>query len=171
MMRSFSILFLAAVVPAGCSGDPASEPSPAQESSVMAQDEGGQAQVSDANTAAGTSSADADAPQDAEERRASEGETQDTIPARFHGTYAETLEDCDIPSHGNFTVETDEIDFFESNGVVQQVNVDGDYAAATIDETYADRTSTYVFYMALEGKERLRFRYGKDERMTWVRCP
>ncbi|QUL38214.1 hypothetical protein [Erythrobacter sp. JK5] len=112
-----------------------------------------------------------DTPADASEAAAASGERQDTIPARFHGTYAETTAACDIRAHGRFTVSADRIQFFESAADVLGVRVDGDYAAVDAEETYADQTGRYVFYMALEGEDRLRYRYDRNERMTWVRCP
>ncbi|RDC59502.1 hypothetical protein HME9302_00692 [Alteripontixanthobacter maritimus] len=108
--------------------------------------------------------------QDYTERQAVKAPEETVIPERFRGTYGETRDACAQRNHGNFTITADRIDFFESNGEVQSVRVDGDYAAASIREPYADEVSEYVFYMALESGETLRFRYDKGERQTWVRC-
>lgn len=110
-------------------------------------------------------------PQDEGERRATKAPEGQTIPVRFHGTYGENLNACTQRSHANFTVMADKIDFFESNAELVSVRVDGDYAAASVTEAYADQTREYVFYMALDGPEGLRFRYDKGEREFWVRCP
>lgn len=112
----------------------------------------------------------ADAPVGPEEEAAASGALQNAIPARFHGTYGASVEDCENRSHSRFTVSADTIQFFESAAEVLNVRAEGDYAAVTADETYADTTTRYVFYMALEGGDRLRYRYDKNERMTWVRC-
>ncbi len=50
------------------------------------------------------------------------------------------------------------------------MRAEGNYAAVTADETYADATTRYVFYMARVGEDRLRYRYDRNERMVWVRC-
>lgn len=104
-------------------------------------------------------------------RKMAAASAKDIVPARFQGTYGENASACAQRNHGNFTVLPDRIDFFESNGEVQKVRVDGDYAALTVIENYADRLSEYVFYMALEGEDGLRFRYNDNERQSWVRCP
>jgi hypothetical protein len=114
---------------------------------------------------------DASEPTSPEEQAAAAGMMQDKIPSRFHGTYAANEEECAIRSHGRFTVSGDRIQFFESSAEVLRVRIDGEYAAVDAEETYADRTSRYVFYMALEGDDRLRYRYDENERMTCVRCP
>lgn len=106
-----------------------------------------------------------------EERQADEGTVQNTVPERFRGTYAESPQACIQRNHGNFTVTADQIDFFESRGMISRVRVDGDYAALTVSEAYADTVSNYIFYMALDGGSGMRFRYDKNERQTWVRCP
>ncbi|WP_158094334.1 hypothetical protein [Erythrobacter donghaensis] len=113
----------------------------------------------------------ADAPVGPEEEAAASGALQSAIPARFHGTYGASLEDCAMKSHSRFTVSAQKIQFIESSAEVLNVRAESDYAAVTADETYADTTTRYVFYMALEGGDRLRYRYDKNERMTWVRCP
>ncbi|WP_336985938.1 hypothetical protein [Altererythrobacter aquiaggeris] len=108
---------------------------------------------------------------DAAEKQADTGAVQDTIPARFRGTFSESAAGCAQRSHGNFTINARQIDFFESRGEVGDVRVKGDYAAATVREAYAGDVNIYVFYMALEGGDKLRFRYNKNERQTWIRCP
>lgn len=110
-----------------------------------------------------------DRPDDSGEKAAAAGPLRDTIPARFHGTYGETDEACAQRSHARFTVSADRIQFFESYADVLNVRVDGDYAAVSAEEQYVE-TTRYVFYMALEGEDRLRYRYDRNPRKTWVRC-
>ena len=94
------------------------------------------------------------------------------IPERFHGKFAESRSQCDNLSHGLFTVGAKKIEFFESFGEVRTIKVDGDYAAASIFEQYGDSPgTTYVFYMRLMPDRSLRYRYDKNDPMTWVRCP
>ena len=108
----------------------------------------------------------------ADDERAERAPLQDSIPTRFHGTFAESKSACDIPSHGLFTVTAKQIKFFESFGEVRNVRADGPYAAATVFEQYGDSPgSTYAFYMRLMPDGSLRYRYDDNERMTWVRCP
>lgn len=111
-----------------------------------------------------------DAPTTPDEKTAAAGEMLETIPVRFHGTYAQSQWDCEARSHSRFTVSADKIQFFESSAEVLSVRADGDYAAVDAEESYADNTSRYVFYMALEGEDRLRYRYDKNKRLTWERC-
>ena len=160
MGRTF-ILALAALVTAGCNaesesgttGSPAlPQPSPRPSTAPPPQSR-------------------PDAPLGPEEEAAASGAVQDTIPARFHGSYGATREDCVNRSHSRFTISADRIQFFESSAEVLNVRAEGDYAAVTADETYADTTTRYVFYMARVGEDRLRYRYDNNERMTWVRCP
>ena len=108
----------------------------------------------------------------ADDEMADRAPLQDSVPERFRGTYAESLAKCDEPSHGLFTVEARAIDFFESTGEVRNVRADGPAAALTVFEQYGDDPgTTYAFYMRLLPDGSLRYRYGDDERMTWVRCP
>lgn len=73
-----------------------------------------------------------------DDTRADAGELQDTIPARFHGRWAESRADCDILGHQRYDIEAGEAGFFESTGLVQSVRSNGDYAAATLSEHYGD---------------------------------
>ena len=108
----------------------------------------------------------------ADDEMADRAPLQDSVPERFRGTYAESLAKCDEPSHGWFTVEANAIRFYESTGEVRNVRADGPAAALTVYEQYADDPgTTYAFYMRLLPDGSLRYRYGDDERMTWVRCP
>ncbi len=108
----------------------------------------------------------------ADDERADRAPLVDKIPARFHGTYAQGAEYCDDRSHGLFTVEAREIDFFESTGEVRNLRADGDYAAVTVFEQYGDSPgTTYAFYMRIMPDGGLRYRYDDNERLTWVRCP
>ena len=108
----------------------------------------------------------------ADDEMADRAPLQDSVPERFRGTYAESAAKCDEPSHGWFTVEANAIRFYESTGEVRNVRADGPAAALTVYEQYADDPgTTYAFYMRLLPDGSLRYRYGEDERMTWVRCP
>ena len=107
-----------------------------------------------------------------EEQASAKVATQDTIPARFHGKWAESTEHCAIRGHQQYHIGAEEVGFFESRGIVQTVRVDGDYAAATLSEQYGDAPpSVYVFYMAREGEDAMRLRYDKNDRFSVVRCP
>ena len=107
-----------------------------------------------------------------DESQAREGATQDTIPSRFHGEWAEDLDFCGIPGHQRYDIQAREIGFFESTGVVQNVRVNGDYAAATVSEQYGDAPpAEYVFYMAIEDGDTMRIRYDKEPRFRIYRCP
>lgn len=107
-----------------------------------------------------------------DEARADAGELQDTIPARFHGRWAESRADCDIRGHQQYEIGAGEVGFFESTGVVQNVRADGNHAAATLSEQYGDAPpAEYVFYMALEGADTMRIRYDQNPRFRIIRCP
>lgn len=97
---------------------------------------------------------------------------QSSIPSRFHGKWAETPADCEMRGHQQYRISADEVGFFESRGIVQEVRVDGNYAGATLSEQYGDApAAVYVFYMALEGPDSMRIRYDKNPRFSVVRCP
>ena len=111
-------------------------------------------------------------PNSEEEQEVANAATQDTIPARFHGKWAENAEACAIRGHQQYRIGADEVGFFESRGIVQTVRVDGNYAAATLSEQYGDAPpAVYVFYMAREGDDAMRLRYDKNDRFSVVRCP
>ena len=111
-------------------------------------------------------------PNSPEEQAVASASTQDTIPARFHGKWAQGAENCDIPGHQQYRIAANQVGFFESRGIVETVRVDGDYAAATLSEQYGDAPPTvYVFYMAREGEDAMRLRYDKNDRFSVVRCP
>ncbi len=113
---------------------------------------------------------EADGAQD--EARIGEGGLQDSIPERFHGRWAEAAEHCSTRGHQVYDIAAEEIGFFESTGEVQNVQVNGDYAGATLIEQYGDAPpSEYVFYMALEGPDAMRVRYDEEPRFRIVRCP
>ena len=107
-----------------------------------------------------------------DEAEARRGALQDTIPARFHGDWSEDLDHCDTPGHQRYDIRSDQIGFFESRGIVRNVNVNGNYAAATVSEQYGDAPpAEYVFYMAIEGPDTMRIRYDDNPRFRIYRCP
>ena len=107
-----------------------------------------------------------------DEARVASAPLQDTIPERFHGLWAQGAEHCGTPGHQRYDISAREIGFFESTGKVQDVRVDGNYAAATVTEQYGDAPpARYVFYMAIEGPDTMRIRYDYDDRIGIVRCP
>ncbi|QZH74227.1 MAG: hypothetical protein JY451_11040 [Erythrobacter sp.] len=107
-----------------------------------------------------------------EEALAQAGAVQDSIPARFHGRWAESAAACGGRNHQQYHIEAAQVGFFESVGEVQQVRAQGDYAAATLSEQYADDSpAVYVFYMALDGADAMRVRYDNEPRIGLVRCP
>ena len=111
-------------------------------------------------------------PDSEEEKAVAKGSTHVTIPARFHGKWAENVEACAIRGHQQYRIGASEVGFFESTGIVQTVRVDGDYAAATLSEQYGDSPpAVYVFYMAREGDDAMRLRYDKNDGFRVVRCP
>ena len=158
---------LALVALAACSADPAPADPDNTASAPEMSVETPAATPKAPPIATGTPATEAELAEDAATVR--DAETVSTIPARFQGRWGKSKADCDDRSHDVFTITGDEIEFFESRGAVQSVKADGDYAAATVDETYVE-TTRYIFYMALEGADRLRFRYDKGERYTYVRC-
>lgn len=171
------ILVLACAVPlaaTACSPDKEGAPAPAP-TATLSETPPAPAPVPTATvtrTATPAPAPDAASDRDAEAARTAQAPLQKTIPARFHGTFAEDLRACAQPSHGMFTVRAGEIKFFESTGVVRNVRADGDYAAATVFEQYGDSPgTTYAFYMRLMPDGRLRYSYDGYERLTWVRCP
>ena len=107
-----------------------------------------------------------------DEARADAGADEDAIPARFHGTFVENREQCGFRGHQVYDVKSDRVDFFESSGILQDLRVDGDYAAATLSEQYGDAPpAVYVFYMAIEGPDTMRIRYDNNPRTRVYRCP
>ncbi|KLE33872.1 hypothetical protein AAW00_12445 [Aurantiacibacter luteus] len=107
-----------------------------------------------------------------DDAEAAEGAMQDTIPARFHGDWSEDLAHCGQPGHQRYDIRAREVGFFESTGIVQDVRVNGDYAAATLSEQYGDAPpAVYVFYMAIEGPNTMRIRYDDNPRFRIYRCP
>lgn len=102
----------------------------------------------------------------------SKGGEQDVIPARFHGDFSEDLAHCGTPGHQRYDIRAREVGFFESRGIVQDVKVNGDYAAITLSEQYGDAPpSIYTLYMAIEGPDTMRIRYDKEPRFRIYRCP
>lgn len=180
----FGLAATAPLVLATCSGgeEPATDPPTKQDIELTvntgdgAQDDPQADPASDRPTTGNATPTSTPAPEPSasgetrKERRADEGSVQAAVPARFRGTFAENTTACVQRNHGNFTVTADQIQFFESRGIVSRVRVDGDYAALTVSEAYADSVNNYIFYLALEGDDGLRFRYDKNERQTWVRC-
>ena len=107
-----------------------------------------------------------------DDAQAREGAVQATIPSRFHGNWAEDLDFCGIPGHQRYDIQAREIGFFESTGEVENVRVNGNYAAATVTEQYGESPpSEYVFYMAIEDGDTMRIRYDKEPRFRIYRCP
>ena len=107
-----------------------------------------------------------------DESLADAGTQTDTIPSRFHGLWAESVDRCGFRGHQRFDISADRIGFFESTGIVQDVRVDGDYAAVTISEQYGDAPpAEYVFYMAIEDENTMRVRYDDRSRFRIYRCP
>ena len=107
-----------------------------------------------------------------EEEAVANAAARDSIPARFHGKWAESAEACAIRGHQQYRIGAHKVGFFESRGIVQTVRVEGDYAAATLSEQYGDAPpAVYVFYMARKGDDVLRLRYDKNDPFSVVRCP
>ena len=153
-----------------CTYDPEEEPG--------AEDETPQELATDNPSATPTPSATRTADPEVEaagardEDQAREGPKQDLIPARFHGDWSEDLDHCDTRGHQRYDIGAREVGFFESRGIVQDVNVNGNYAAATLSEQYGDAPpAVYVFYMAIEGPDTMRIRYDKEPRFRVYRCP
>lgn len=111
-------------------------------------------------------------PNPEEEQAVADAATQDTIPARFHGKWADKAEACAIRGHQQYRIGADEVGFFESRGIVQSVRVDGDYAAATLSEQYGDAPpAVYVFYMAREGDDAMRLATTRTTGSVWCAAP
>ena len=107
-----------------------------------------------------------------DEAQADAGDLQDTIPARFHGDWSESLDHCGFAGHQRYDIRANQVGFFESRGIVQDVRVDGNYAAATLSEQYGDAPpAVYVFYMAIEDEDTMRIRYDDNPRIRIYRCP
>lgn len=106
-----------------------------------------------------------------DEAQADSGSEIEAIPARFHGNFSESLDHCGTPGHQVYDIRASEVGFFESTGIVQDVRVNGNYAAATLSEQYGDAPpAVYAFYMAIEGPDTLRIRYDDNPRIRIYRC-
>lgn len=162
-MTRHAVLFASMVALSACS-QAAGDPSKTSDAAASADTRSGAAEQ-------GEREPEID-PQSEEERAVADAVTQDTIPARFHGKWAESAEHCAIRGHQQYRIGAEEVGFFESRGIVQTVRVDGDYAAATLSEQYGDAPpAVYVFYMAREDEDAMGLRYDKEDRFSVVRCP
>ncbi|GMM92764.1 hypothetical protein [Qipengyuania sp. MTN3-11] len=157
---------LTALLLAGCGEEPAAEDVPAERPRAAATSPG-------PTPASGTAAErDVEIAGAEDEVQALAGEKQDVIPVRFHGDWSEDIAHCDEPGHQGYDIRAREVGFFESRGIVQDVDVNGNYAAATLSEQYGDAPpAVYAFYMAIEGPDTMRIRYDDEPRIRIYRCP
>ncbi|WP_271077196.1 hypothetical protein [Aurantiacibacter sp. MUD61] len=161
MKTKVAVLSVCILAMTGCANPQPTSDDPAEPPALPA-DSQAESVAPDANNEAAGSE---------DEARADAGALRDTIPERFHGRWAESLDHCETRGHQRYDIGAREIGFFESTGIVQNVRADGDYAAATVSEQYGDAPpSEYAFYMAIEDADTMRVRYDDRPRFRIYRC-
>lgn len=99
-----------------------------------------------------------------------------TIPVRFRGRWAPAKDACAAPPYDNpqsfelIDIYADQISFFETQGAVEDVRVEGDRAAVTVAEQVGDTIARYAIYLALQQDGTLRYKNGEADIRIFVHC-
>jgi hypothetical protein len=94
------------------------------------------------------------------------------IPARFHGTYDESLEACSGPSQYRLTISAAELRFHESIGVVRNISIEApDRIRLTADYEGEGESWRSMRKLQLGEGDRRLLVTGDGTSLTRLRCP